>query len=255
MWAIETKGQCSYDNSELFYIPLGVIHLGVLFYTLEQAYVARNVSTEFAESEYIFLLLAAILFVSFMGIPTLFIAQDEPRASFFVATAIVFVVCMAVMLLIFIPKVMAARKKPKPRGTQVYSTSYNASDPSRAFHTGGLSIARPSMISSFFFASNKIVEDGVVSDDEDESDEEENAGARVLQHPKEVEKLKETVEHLQNRNGKLLAQLTRLRRLQNRTQARLNMNVSPDDSNGSMHLSSLNFSGSSAFSVPSTKSS
>ncbi|KAL3937806.1 MAG: hypothetical protein SGBAC_007153 [Bacillariaceae sp.] len=250
--ATETKGQCSYANSEFFYIPLGLIHIGVLFYTLQQAYVARNVSTEFAESEYIFLLLAAILVVSFMGIPTLFIAQDEPRASFFVATALVFVVCTAVMLLIFIPKVMASRKKPKP---QVYSmSSYNNSDRSRPFQIGGLSIARPATISSYFFTSNKIIEDGVISEVED-SDEEENDGAKVLQHPKEVEKLKEKVENLQNRNDKLMTQLTRLRRLQNRTQARLNMNASPDDS------SSLQFSGSSAlstpsaFSVPSAKSS
>jgi hypothetical protein len=49
----ESRGYCRSDNSLPFVIALLTVDLGALVFVSYQAYMARNISTEFAESEYI----------------------------------------------------------------------------------------------------------------------------------------------------------------------------------------------------------
>ena len=53
-----------------------------------------------------------MLLVSFVGVPTMIIVSDEPKAKYFVLTSIIFVLCTAVLLFIFIPKVLATNRGP-----------------------------------------------------------------------------------------------------------------------------------------------
>ena len=109
---VQTMAYCNYQEGSLPYVSsLTVVLLGVLAYAINEAYVARNVSTEFAESEYIFLVLTIILLVSFLGIPVTIVAREKAKARFFVAAAITFIICSAVLLLIFVPKVYAFRRE------------------------------------------------------------------------------------------------------------------------------------------------
>ena len=101
----ETFSQCHSDNSIPFLTTLAVVDLGTLAYSAYQAYRARSISTEFAESDSIFKAITLILLVCFMGIPILIIASQNADAYFFVFTAIIVTTCCAVLLLIFIPKI------------------------------------------------------------------------------------------------------------------------------------------------------
>lgn len=107
----ETKGTCDYTDSLPYAITLLVVLVGTLVYAVQQAYVARNISTEFAETEYIFLVLVAIFVTTLLGIPVLFLVAQSPPARFFAVSCIIFLVNLAILCLIFIPKVKHLRKE------------------------------------------------------------------------------------------------------------------------------------------------
>ena len=102
----ETRGECQSDNVLAYLIPLLTVNLGALSLAVYQAYVARQISVEFAESDYIARASSLILVVAFMAIPIAVIAQDNNRAFFFVASGFVFVVCASLLGFIFVPKIV-----------------------------------------------------------------------------------------------------------------------------------------------------
>ena len=108
----ETYGFCVSD-SPAYLAVLGTINAGVLVFSVYEAYSARSISTEFAESDYIFRILVLILLVFFIGIPVLVIARETPAAYVFVFAGIIFTVCCSVLLLIFVPKYRALKKAKK----------------------------------------------------------------------------------------------------------------------------------------------
>jgi hypothetical protein len=71
-----------------------------------QAYVSRAIESEFAESKYIAMTMASLLQASLSGVPILFVVQENPQAFYLILIFMVFVICMAVLLLIFVPKVV-----------------------------------------------------------------------------------------------------------------------------------------------------
>jgi len=107
----ETYGMCNSRDSYIYVATLGVINFGTAFYTLMQAYQARNISTELSESIYIFRVLYIILYGSCLGFPVLIIAQDKIDAYYFVWAGLTFLICSSILLLIFIPKILATREK------------------------------------------------------------------------------------------------------------------------------------------------
>ena len=112
---IESHGSCRSSDSSLLYfvISLAVVNISVLLLAVYQAYIARNISTEFAESEYIAKALSLILLVSFVAIPVMVIVTDDPKASFFALTSVITVLCLSVLLFIFVPKVIYSRKETR----------------------------------------------------------------------------------------------------------------------------------------------
>jgi 7 transmembrane sweet-taste receptor of 3 GCPR len=106
----ESRGFCTSYHSVYYYSVLAVIDLGALVYALYETYVARNLSTEFAESAYIAKALVVIMAVSFLGIPIAIIASDDPRSKFIALTGIIFAICMSLLLFIFVPKELYRRK-------------------------------------------------------------------------------------------------------------------------------------------------
>ncbi|CAB9518438.1 expressed unknown protein [Seminavis robusta] len=77
---------------------------------MNQAYAARKISTEFAESDWIARAMSFIMVVSFVACPVLVIVEQDIAAGYFVSVALVFVVCMSVMGFIFVPKIMAGNQ-------------------------------------------------------------------------------------------------------------------------------------------------
>jgi len=111
---ISSRGYCTSDRPHVFLWILILVDLGALLLSSYQSYLARNIATEFAESEYVAKSVACMVLVSFVGVPTLLLVQGEPRARYFVIASITFVLCFAVLLFIFVPKAGFARKNPKP---------------------------------------------------------------------------------------------------------------------------------------------
>lgn len=108
---VESYGFCTYRQSVPYVAALAGIFVVTLAFACYQAYVARDISTEFAESEYIAKAMGFILVVCFIGIPVIVIANEDPSAAFFVIAGIIFVVSVSLLLMIFVPKVRQSKVK------------------------------------------------------------------------------------------------------------------------------------------------
>lgn len=103
---ISTYGSCQSDNVGRYLIPLACVNLSVLVIANWQAYVSRAIESEFAESKYIAMAIASLLQAILSGVPIIFVVRENPQAFYLILTFMVFVICMAVLLLIFVPKVV-----------------------------------------------------------------------------------------------------------------------------------------------------
>lgn len=108
---IETRGYCHSDQEVAFLAPLVAINGIALVLALWQAWVGRGITTDFSESKYIAMATACIFQALFMGVPIVVIANDDATALLFVYTTIVSVICFSILLLIFVPKIMALRRE------------------------------------------------------------------------------------------------------------------------------------------------
>ena len=108
---VETEGHC-YSGSEWipFVVVLCVLNIAALALAAYQAYHARNIGLEFAESVYIGRAIGLFLLACLYGIPVLAITWGDANARYFVLMVIFFVCSMAVLLLIFVPKVIYHRR-------------------------------------------------------------------------------------------------------------------------------------------------
>ena len=153
-----TENICYSDHRDVFLAVLGVINLGALFIAFVEAYLARNISVELSESAYIMKAISIILLVSFIGIPVIIIAREnvstecvaissivksrctntidylyrtlweQTSAFYFVACGIIFVVCVSILCLIFVPKIYASMKPPKRRTSSGFARTSVASE-------------------------------------------------------------------------------------------------------------------------------
>ena len=108
--ALESRGQCTSDGYAPFVTILVVIDAVSLCLAAYQAYAARGVATEFAESDYIARAIMVMILVSSIGIPTMILVEDDARASFFAMTSIISTLCFSVLTCIFVPKIKASFK-------------------------------------------------------------------------------------------------------------------------------------------------
>jgi 7 transmembrane sweet-taste receptor of 3 GCPR len=106
---VDSYGICSSDGALPFGIVTIVMNILVLMFSNWWAYKSRNIETEYNENRYIGISMASMLQAWCMGIPILIVVWDNPQAKFFVETGIIFVTASAVLLLIFIPKILAIR--------------------------------------------------------------------------------------------------------------------------------------------------
>ena len=102
---ISTYGTCSGDGSLLYILMLGAVNLAALCIALFQAYQARSIQSEFSESAYIGTAMVVILQACAIGFPILFLVQDDPQVFYLVTVMLTFVTSMAVLCLIFVPKI------------------------------------------------------------------------------------------------------------------------------------------------------
>ena len=101
---LETYGVCRSDNALPFLVSLGVLNMGALLFSVLESARSKGFVTENNESSYIFKALAGILSAFFVGVPVLVIAHDADGAYYYVFSALIFLTCSLVLLLIFVPK-------------------------------------------------------------------------------------------------------------------------------------------------------
>jgi len=113
---ISTYGACTSKYPDQmggtlpYLISLGAIDLGALLLANVQAYQARNLSTEFSESKYIAMAMTGMLQVGIVGTPVLILVHDIPRTAYVLLVLMVFLATMGVLLLMFMPKIIAHRE-------------------------------------------------------------------------------------------------------------------------------------------------
>jgi hypothetical protein len=106
---VASYGSCTNEDALAFSIVIVVLNVGFLLLANWWAYVSRNIETEYRESRYIGISMASVLQAWCMGVPILIVVWDNPSAKFFVEAGIVFVTALAVLFLIYVPKVLAIR--------------------------------------------------------------------------------------------------------------------------------------------------
>ena len=147
----QSHGFCQADDQTAykFLIPIGVINALALILANVQAFRARNVSTEYSESSYIFFAMLSLLQALIIGVPLLIIVNDNDVSRYFIWCGIIFVITTAILGFIFGPKIFQVRtasessrggsttggtpsrysSQPTPSGTYVSRFSANATDP------------------------------------------------------------------------------------------------------------------------------
>ena len=131
---LEIYPHCARNGSFRYLIPLSLLNMACVIAAIIEAWKARNIATEFAESKYIFKALISILFVVCMGGPIMFIATDNPNASVFVKSGIIFVAVCAILLLMFVPKILFHRDRQieKKRKTKAKNGNWTGNSGSSA---------------------------------------------------------------------------------------------------------------------------
>lgn len=123
--SVESVGFCQTDsdNHGVVYLVLSVVvNMSVLIFTIYQAYLARNLPTEFSESSYIAVAMASLLEVLMLGMPLLFLGSEEPAASFFIRSVLVFLACLSILLPIFLPKFIQRNVNQRFQEAQIAAT-------------------------------------------------------------------------------------------------------------------------------------
>ena len=106
-------GSCTaQEGNALAYIGslLAIDGVAILI-TLWQAYEARHITTDLSESKYIGLAVVAIFEATFIGVPVIYIVNEQPNAVLFLSSAIIFVSVLAILGFLFGPKCKAYWKK------------------------------------------------------------------------------------------------------------------------------------------------
>mmetsp|Transcript_23420 Transcript_23420/g.53443 ORF Transcript_23420/g.53443 Transcript_23420/m.53443 type:complete len:660 (-) Transcript_23420:285-2264(-) len=106
-----THGSCTTGRSTgyVFFILIILFDILSLFLTCVHAYKARNIVDDLSESKYIGIAACCWLEVFIIAIPTLIIVKENSNVAFFLWLAIIFVLCMSMLLLIFVPKILIKR--------------------------------------------------------------------------------------------------------------------------------------------------
>jgi hypothetical protein len=101
---------CASDRAMPFLICTLVVNFLALVIGNFWSYQARNIETEYSESSYVGVAMAAVLQAWVMGIPIMIVVQYSPPAKFYVASGIIFVTAMAIFGLVYVPKILALWK-------------------------------------------------------------------------------------------------------------------------------------------------
>jgi len=111
---LESVGYCTSTSWKIFVSLITCWHLLLLLRACFLCYQTRHISTKFAESRYLAVAMVSHLQIFAISIPILVIVGDDPTASLFIRSAVIFINDFAIMLIIF--------------GTLMYSVHFKGGD-------------------------------------------------------------------------------------------------------------------------------
>lgn len=86
-----TYGQCVWKTQIPYIVTLFVLNFLIALLSAYQSWKARKLSTEFAESQYIFASLIITLTLFMVAVPIIIMSRSNPRTSVFIYSAAVFI--------------------------------------------------------------------------------------------------------------------------------------------------------------------
>ncbi|CAB9503382.1 acid type B receptor subunit 2 [Seminavis robusta] len=120
---LSTSGTCQSNQLAPYLVPLVLINSVCIGIANWQAYEARFIQSEFSEAKYIGITCVSMMQTGLIGIPILIVAHDHPEALYLVIVCMIFVVSMAILLFIFVPKMVLmdnyARHSTRTQGRMI----------------------------------------------------------------------------------------------------------------------------------------
>ena len=113
-----------------FLAVLGILNIGALGLAILQAWRARSISDEYSETKSVGVALYSWLQLFLVGVPVLFlIDRHNTKARYFLISILIFLVCMSMLLIIFVPLFIQIRRAQMQQKVQV-GDSNNGAQPS-----------------------------------------------------------------------------------------------------------------------------
>jgi len=101
-----TLGLCVSDNSGWYIGVLLVFNFAILLLSLVQSYECRRITTEYSESTWITVSIATTAQAWAIGLPLVILLDHNPRTFFILKSCTVLCTTFAILLLIFVPKMI-----------------------------------------------------------------------------------------------------------------------------------------------------
>eukprot|EP00516_Mucochytrium_quahogii_P004957 CAMPEP_0203752020 /NCGR_PEP_ID=MMETSP0098-20131031/6005_1 /ASSEMBLY_ACC=CAM_ASM_000208 /TAXON_ID=96639 /ORGANISM=" , Strain NY0313808BC1" /LENGTH=740 /DNA_ID=CAMNT_0050641999 /DNA_START=256 /DNA_END=2475 /DNA_ORIENTATION=+ len=108
-FVLESGGQCESDSAAIFLGLIFGFHMLILFGGLYLCYRAWNIDSLISESRYISTAMVSNFQILALGIPLLVVVYSQPEASMLVRSGMIFLNDLCVLLVIFVPKIIAQR--------------------------------------------------------------------------------------------------------------------------------------------------
>jgi hypothetical protein len=87
----DTYGYCDWKEQMGYLLALGIINLLILLLSAYQSWEARKLSTEFAESQYIFAALIITLTLFMVAVPVSIMSSSSPKTILFVYSSAILI--------------------------------------------------------------------------------------------------------------------------------------------------------------------
>ncbi|KAL7536360.1 hypothetical protein ACHAWF_005445 [Thalassiosira exigua] len=119
-----SQGYCASEGNEtvVFLALIGIVNfVALILANIQQAFRARRIVLEdYSESTCVFLIMGSLLQALVIGVPLLLMVSDNYVATYFLWSAMIFLVGSWALGLLFIPKMIAVREIEVERSTWVW---------------------------------------------------------------------------------------------------------------------------------------
>lgn len=121
----ESQGHCQAEGKlqTVFLALIVIVNAFALILAIVEAFRARHLSTEFSDAFYVMMTMVSLLQALVIGIPLVILVNDISVAKYFVWSGLIFVLNMAILGFMFVPKMDTARRRAKD-GTTGNSSGY-----------------------------------------------------------------------------------------------------------------------------------